>query len=158
MIKFIPTMILLCLTISVSAQEISEDEKVKKTIETFFQGFHARDSVVMKSVFHEDPIVQTIGRTKEGEVKLVNEELGKVLKGIVAIPLETEFKEVLHNYEIKIDGEMAHAWTPYSFYMNGNFSHCGVNSFQLLKVKEEWKIIFLIDTRRKEGCEGRKMK
>ncbi|MDX1604320.1 MAG: nuclear transport factor 2 family protein [Salinimicrobium sediminis] len=140
------------------AQNSSEEEKVKQVVNTFFEGFHARDSIIMKSVFYKDPVVQTIGKTKEGETKLVNEELEKVLKGIVSIPLETEFKEVLHDYVIKIDGDMANAWTPYSFYLNDTFSHCGVNNFQLLKQKGEWKIIYLIDTRRREGCEEKKVK
>lgn len=156
--RFIPAFILFCLTFTVSAQDISEEEKVKKTIETFFEGFHARDSVVMKSVFHEHPVVHIIGRSKEGETKLEKEELGKVLKGIVSIPLETDFKEVLHDYVIKIDGDMANAWTPYSFFMNDVFSHCGVNNFQLLKQGGEWKIIYLIDTRRREGCDKKKLK
>jgi hypothetical protein len=140
------------------AQDISEEDKVKEVVETFFEGFHARDSVIMKSVFHEDPVVQTVGRTKEGDTKLVNEKLEKLLKGIVSIPIETEFKEVLHDYVIKIDGDMANAWTPYSFYLNDTFSHCGVNNFQLLKQKGEWKVIYLIDTRRKEGCGEKKRK
>ena len=141
-----------------STEATSEKEEVKKVIETFFEGFHARDSIVMKSAFHEESVIQTIGRTKEGDFKLVNEELGKLLRGIVSIPLETEFKEVLHDFEIKIDGEMANVWTPYSFYLNNTFSHCGVNNFQLLKQNGEWKIIYLIDTRRREGCEERKLK
>ncbi|WP_029033448.1 nuclear transport factor 2 family protein [Salinimicrobium terrae] len=140
------------------AQNISEEDNIKKVVDTFFEGFHARDSIIMKSVFHEAPVVQTIGKTKNGETKLVNEELGKVLKGIVTIPLKTEFKEVLHDYIIKVDQDMANAWMPYSFYINGTFSHCGVNNFQLLKQEGEWKIIYLIDTRRKEGCEERKLK
>ena len=142
----------------VFAQNAAEEDRIKEVVNTFFEGFHARDSVMMKSAFHEDPVVQTIGRTKEGDTKLVKEELEKVLKGIVSIPLETEFKEVLHDYVIKIDGDMANAWTPYSFYLNDTFSHCGVNNFQLLKQKGEWKIIYLIDTRRREGCEEKKMK
>lgn len=140
------------------AQNASEEEKIKESVNTFFEGFHARDSVIMKSVFHEDPVVQTIAKTKDGETKLVNEELEKVLKGIISIPLNTEFKEVLHDYVIKIDGDMANAWTPYTFYMNDTFSHCGVNNFQLLKQKGEWKIIYLIDTRRREGCGDMKVK
>ena len=47
---------------------------------------------------------------------------------------------------------MANVWTAYSFYFDGKFSHCGVNSFQLLKEAGEWKIFYLVDTRRKEGC------
>jgi hypothetical protein len=40
----------------------------------------------------------------------------------------------------------------YKFYVGETFSHCGVNSFQLFKDKEGWKIIYLIDTRRKDPC------
>ena len=47
---------------------------------------------------------------------------------------------------------MANAWTPYQFWFNDQFSHCGVNSFQLIKVDNTWKIFFLVDTRRKD-CE-----
>ena len=135
------------------AQSSLEEEKIKEVVDTFFEGFHAKDYIIMKSVFHKDPLVQTIGKTQDGETRLVNEELEKVLKGIVSIPSETSFKEVLHDYVIKIDGDMANAWTPYSFYLNDTFSHCGVNNFQLLKQNGEWKIIYLIDTRRREGCD-----
>ena len=156
--RLITCVVFLLFGVFAVAQNFSEEEKVKQVVNTFFEGFHARDSIIMKSVFHTYPVVQTIGKTKEGETKLVNEELEKLLKGIVSIPLETEFKEVLHDYVIKIDGDMANAWTPYSFYLNDTFSHCGVNNFQLLKQNEEWKIIYLIDTRRREGCEERKVK
>ncbi len=156
--KLVSTAIFLLLATVVVAQDPIEEDKVQKVVETFFEGFHARDSTIMKSVFYENPVIQTIGRSKTGETVLVREELQQVLKGIVSIPLETDFKEVLHDYVIKIDGEMANAWTPYSFYMDDTFSHCGVNSFQLLKEEEEWKIIYLIDTRRKEGCEEKKVK
>lgn len=140
------------------AQATSEEEKVKEVVDTFFEGFHARDSLLMKSVFYEDPVIQTIAKGKNGDTQLEKEELEKLLKGIVSIPLKTSFREILQDYVIKIDGDMANAWTPYSFYMNETFSHCGVNNFQLLKQNGEWKIIYLIDTRRREGCEDRKLK
>ena len=54
---------------------------------------------------------------------------------------------------IKIDGPLAIVWTPYKFYYEGKFSHCGVNSFQLVRINGEWRIQYLIDTRRKDGCE-----
>ena len=53
---------------------------------------------------------------------------------------------------IKIDGPLAIVWTPYNFYHNGKFSHCGVNSFQLVRFDGIWKIQYLIDTRRRTGC------
>ncbi len=47
---------------------------------------------------------------------------------------------------------MANVWAPYEFYLNNDFSHCGVNYFQLFFDGIQWKIIYLIDTRRKQGC------
>ncbi|SDL09493.1 hypothetical protein SAMN04488034_102267 [Salinimicrobium catena] len=156
--RFSFSLLFFCLTFTISAQNSSEEEAIKKTVETFFEGFHARDSVIMKSVLADGVIVQTIGKAKSGEIKLHQEDIHKVLKGIVSIPLDTDFKEVLHSFEIKIDGAMANAWTPYSLYINEEFSHCGVNNFQLFKENGDWKIIYLIDTRRREGCEEKKLK
>lgn len=150
--------LLILMFLNFTAFSQTEKDSVRQPIEIFFDGFHARDSIVMKSVFHKDPVIQTVGKTKDGTTKLFTEELEKVLKGIVSIPLETEFKEVIHDYVIKLDGDMANVWTPYSFYVNEAFSHCGVNNFQLLKQNGEWKIIYLIDTRRREGCEEKKLK
>lgn len=61
--------------------------------------------------------------------------------------------EKLLYFDINIDGNLASAWTPYEFYVNGSFSHCGSNSFQLFKNNGNWEIIFLVDTRRRQGCE-----
>lgn len=158
MMKVVTIIFLLFYNLTLIAQETSDEKAVQKTIETFFDGFHARDSVVMKSVLNDKVIVQTIGKAKTGKTDLVVEDIHEVLKGIVSIPLETDFKEVLHAVEIKTDGPMAHVWTPYSFYINETFSHCGVNSFQLFKENGKWMIIYLIDTRRKEGCDHANLK
>ena len=60
--------------------------------------------------------------------------------------------EVLHDTEVRIDGPLAIVWTYYDFFAGENFSHCGYDAFQLLKVGGEWKIVALADTRRREGC------
>ena len=42
------------------------------------------------------------------------------------------------------DRELASAWAPYTFHRNGQFSHKGIDSFQFVKLKEGWKIQYLI--------------
>jgi hypothetical protein len=54
---------------------------------------------------------------------------------------------------MRIDDNLATVVTPYAFYHNGNLSHCGVNVFQIARVGDEWKIVGLADTRRRQGCE-----
>jgi len=144
-------LILLLAVVSLSAQGRAE-EAVQKTIETFFKGFHTQDSVIMKSAVGEDPILQSIGNDKDGVPGMRSERFDRLIQSIVAIPDSINFQEKITSYTIQVDGAMANAWTPYEFWINDNFSHCGVNSFQLFNDGQGWKIIYLIDTRRKKDC------
>ena len=131
----------------------NEKEEVKKAVEMFFNGFHNQDSVLIKSTTSPGIIMQTIGRDKEGGSVVKTSDFNTFLKSIVSIPDTTKFREKLLSYQIQVDGSMANAWTPYEFYINDQLSHCGVNSFQLHKKDGAWKIIYIIDTRRREDCD-----
>ncbi len=126
----------------------AQNKEVQQTIETFFEGFHQRDSVKIKSVCAEKMILQSILEGKKGN-KLENETPSDFYKSIATISNDMQFQEKILSYNIQIDGTMAHAWTPYEFYVKGKLSHSGVNAFTLFKENNVWKIIYLIDTRRK---------
>ena len=49
-------------------------------------------------------------------------------------------------------GSMAVVWAPYDFYRGGNFSHCGVDNFELVKIDGKWRISGVLFTVEKEGC------
>ena len=127
-------------------------EEVKQVVETFFDGFHKQDSTIIKSTVAEDIVLQTTGKNQEGKTLFKTEEFSKFLKSIVSIPETTRFEEKLTSFSIQVDRTMANAWVGYEFWVNGEFSHCGINSFQLINFDGEWKIIYLIDTRGKDGC------
>lgn len=149
------TRIALLLTLLISSSSFAQDSDeidVKKTVIKFFDAFHKQDSIAIKELVSKDLKLQSIGKSKEGFTQLRNEEFSAFLKSIVSIPKDQKFEEKLLDFEIRVDGDMANAWTPYEFWFNGKFSHCGVNSFQLVKLEGVWKIIYLIDTRRREGC------
>jgi hypothetical protein len=131
----------------------NEEKMVKKTIEAFFEAFHQQDSMAIRETVSKDIVLQTIGKDADGREVVKTDEFNHFLKSIVAIPATTKFEEKIKSYNIQIDGAMANAWTDYEFWVNDSFSHCGVNSFQLFNDQGSWKIIYLIDTRRKEGCD-----
>ena len=139
------------LTSVVFAQE-DENAKVKATINTFFEGFHKGDTILVKSVMMDKMLLQTTYTTKEGNHVLVSEESSKLMSAIANRPNDQKWDERLLNYNIQVDGIMANVWTPYEFWFNDEFSHCGVNSFQLFNDNGHWKIIYLIDTRRQNRC------
>ena len=51
-----------------------------------------------------------------------------------------------------MDGGIAHVWAPYTFYLDRQVRHCGVNTIALLKDAEGWKVTQIADTRRRENC------
>ncbi|WP_374172890.1 nuclear transport factor 2 family protein [Flavobacterium tructae] len=135
----------LFLGLAVNAQQ----QEVQKSIEIFFEGFHQRDTVRMKSVCADRIVLQSISESLVKGNKLTEENVGKFYKSIATIPSNIEFSEKILSYNIQIDGTIAHVWAPYQFYVNDKLSHSGVNTFTLFKEKDNWKIIYLIDTRRK---------
>jgi len=129
----------------------SEEQAVKEVIMSLFDGMRAKDAEMVMKSFSSDAMMQTVIADPSG-TRVGSNSVEDFGKRIASTPVETELDERILDYQIKIDGNMAAAWTPYEFYVNGNFSHCGVNSFQLVKMSEGWKIVYIIDTRRKEGC------
>lgn len=126
----------------------AQKEQVQKTIETFFEGFHAKDSIKIKSTCSDSMIIQSVSENTKGN-KLSDGKPAAFYKSIVSIPADIKFEERILSYNIQVDGSMAHVWTPYEFYRNGKLSHKGVNAFTLFNEDGNWRIIHLIDTRRK---------
>jgi hypothetical protein len=138
-------MFFLLLGLSSNAQK----QEIQKCIESFFEGFHQRDSTKIKLVCSDKMILQSISESTVKGNKLSDESAKEFYKSIASIPSNMKFQEKILSYNIQIDGTMAHVWTPYEFYLNDKLSHSGVNAFTLFKEKDSWKIIYLIDTRRK---------
>ncbi|PRB01203.1 hypothetical protein CQ046_16265 [Chryseobacterium sp. MYb7] len=138
--------IALFLLISISAFG-QQNKDIEKSIRNLFLGMKNADSELVKSAFAENAVLQTI--TKDGTVKSDNiqEFVASVSKFSKGDLDERIIVEAVHT-----DGNLASVFTPYSFYLKGKLSHCGANSFQLIKQNNEWKIQYIIDTRRKDNC------
>ena len=132
---------------------LQEKAAVQKTIESFFEAFHEQDSIGIKRTVHKDIVMRRIALDSSGAASYKKQEFSEFLTAIVSIPKDVEFEEVISSYTIQIDDPLAQVWTPYSFLVNGKMHHCGTNAFQLFKEDAAWKIIYIIDTGRKEGCE-----
>ena len=51
-----------------------------------------------------------------------------------------EFIEKMPEKEVKINGDFALVTGRYTFYVGDKFSHCGVNSFHLVRTETGWRI------------------
>ncbi len=146
--------ILLCLLIlsaGISAKTQTSADSVKTAVNDLFTAMRNSDGELLKSCFADSAVLQSINKDKEGNLLVRNESVAQ-FAGSVNKAAKGALDERITFDMVKVDGPLASVWTPYSFYYNGNFSHCGVNSFQLVRTKNGWKIQHLIDTRRKAGC------
>ncbi|HEU4471428.1 MAG TPA: nuclear transport factor 2 family protein [Flavisolibacter sp.] len=141
------------LTFAASAVMAQSDESaVQQTINRLFEGMKKTDTALIRSVFAPGAILQTVDRGKDGKVTIKSAPLDSFLVS-VARPRTEVLDERIRFETVRTDGDLATAWTPYQFYFGQNFSHCGANSFQLVKLNGEWKIQYLIDTRRRKDCQ-----
>ncbi len=127
----------------------AQETEAKAAIVSFFEGFHAKDTLKMKMYCHDKMVLQSISEGAKGTT-LTELKATAFFTSMTQIPTTMKFEERLFGFEIKTDGSMAHVWTPYEFYINGVLSHVGVNAFTLILENNQWKIVHLIDTRRKK--------
>lgn len=152
--KYLHVILIMTLFISANtlyAQQTDEQESIKKTINQLFEGMQKTDSILMRGAFNQGAILQTIAKSKDGKTTVRTENLDAFIKSIALIRNRFLDERIVFT-KILIDDNLASVWTDYQFYINEKFSHCGVNSFQLVKTEAGWKIVYLIDTRRKENC------
>lgn len=123
-----------------------QNQEIEKPVRTLFTAMKNADAELLKSVFSETAVLQTI--TKDG---VKNENLNDFIASVSKMQ-KNDLDERITIEAIHTDGNLASIFTPYSFYFKGKFSHCGANSFQVVKQNGEWKIQYLIDTRRKDNC------
>ena len=136
--------ILLLISIACFGQQNSE---IEKPIRNLFLGMKNADSELVKSAFTDNAVLQTI--TKDGTVK--SDSIEDFMTSVSQFP-KGDLDERITIEGIHTDGNLASVFTPYSFYLKGKLSHCGANSFQLVKQNNDWKIQYIIDTRRKDNC------
>jgi hypothetical protein len=131
---------------SLNAAGSSDSEnEVKQVIQNMFRAMQQADTSLLKTCFSDHVIFQTILNKPEGAL-IKTESVNNFIQSI-GKQTPNVLDERIEFGAIQIDPLMATVWTPYTFYYKGQYSHKGVNSFQLVKLKEGWKIQYLIDTR-----------
>ncbi len=149
--KKIGLLVLVLISLSEPVYSQTAVDSVKAVVNQLFIAMKSSDGTLLQSTFTDSAIMQTIGTSNEGNSMVKNQKVMDFAAMINKVP-KGDVDERIEFDVVKVDGDLAIVWTPYRFYLKGEFRHCGVNSFQLVRQKEGWKIQYLIDTRRRTGC------
>jgi len=153
-----PGALLLFLTFSVLhvsyGQGVSakKTEKINNVIQELFDGYRAGDSTRVRAVFTAGAQAQTILTTTDGVDKLSELKSVDNFINYIGGGLEEVHDEKLWDIKIHADNQLATVWCNYAFFLGDKFIHCGTETFLLRKEKNDWKIFYLIDTRKSTGC------
>lgn len=143
---------LICALLYAETSAQSSEDSVKTAINRLFTAMKNSDGTMIRSSFTDGGILQSVGNDSSGNTVVRNVSVDSFAFHISLLEKGAADERIRFEV-IRIDGPLAIAWTPYSFYYKGKFNHCGVDSYQLVRVDGVWKIQYLIDTRRKDHCE-----
>ena len=144
----------MALPLFAQAQDLSKRAEVIATIEQLFDGMRAADSNMVRAVFHPEMRLNTTMLDQEGKPRMVEGDIDRFVASVGQSEPGT-LNEKIWSYDVQIDQNLASAWTPYTFFVGDQLSHCGVNTFQLFRTEAGWQIIQITDTRQREGCRTR---
>lgn len=125
----------------------AEEDLALAVVYQLFDGMRLGDSSMVAATFA--PNARMVSAGPDG----IRFTRGQDFARLVASPHDSIWDEQIWDPEVKVEGPLATVWTKYAFFRGTQFSHCGIDAFQLTKLSGEWKIIHLADTRQQEGCE-----
>ena len=120
-----------------TVQPPAERDAVLKAVQTFFDTMTARDIegsrriLVPQGRFH----AMDMRKPKIDPRSFSNEEYLAQLQ-----QTKQTRRERIWNPEVRVHGLIATVWAPYDFWIDGKFSHCGIDAFDLIKTDEGWKL------------------
>jgi D-alanyl-D-alanine carboxypeptidase len=137
------------LTPALLGAQSPDEQAVRAVIDQMFSGMRSADSAAVRAAFVPGARFASIDARQSPPIVRYDSVDGWI-NGIANS--NKRWDEQIYDVQIRVDNDMAHAWTPYTFYLDRKWRHCGVNSMELLKVNGAWKLTQLSDTRRRDNC------
>ena len=139
-----PALLALLVTTGAAQNSTDDERAVLTAVHAFFEAMATRDTARLRATLLPDARVLPVeerGGTTEYQWRS-DAELARTLAASGPTLLER-----MWDAEVRIDGPIATVWTPYDFYVDGAFSHCGTDAFQLVLTPEGWRIATVMYTR-----------
>lgn len=136
----------------IAAQEAKADpaKDALGVVTRLFEAMQARDAEGIRSTFAPDgQLASTQKRNGQTTIRfLTADAFAKLIsegKGV--------YRERMYKPEVIVTGDLVTVRGRYGFYVDDRFSHCGFNSFHLMRTEQGWKIVNAASTIEPDGCE-----
>jgi hypothetical protein len=90
-------------------------------------------------------------REEEDGLLVIRRSHTEHLEGLIT--REAELVERFWDPTVLLHDRMAVVWAPYDLYADGEFVHCGIDSFSFIKTDDGWKISGIVFSMEPKHCE-----
>ncbi len=118
-------------------------DAVLRTGQAVFEAMARRDTVELKRLVHPAAhLIATIGTGDSATARVSTRDQFLVqIATMATVPIER-----MWNAEVRVSEGIASIWTQYDFHLGTVWSHCGIDSFQLVKTAAGWQVTSIIYT------------
>ena len=142
--KLYPLILILAINISAMSQTAAGNEDSKEAVAVagrLFAAMRAKDASAIRALFTPEGQLVAIDKPRDGRgLSKTRVFTADAFAKLIAESKGPEFIETMSQPEVRVFGDMALVFGPYTFYVGDKFSHCGTNSFHLVRGIDGWKI------------------
>jgi len=120
-------------------------QTAEHVVDEFFTALNAKDFETLNLLTIEDLLLHSLMLSED--IKLSSTTKAKFIEGVKSIPAEVTIEERIFDIQSLTSDRLAQFQVPYEFYVNGEFSHKGINVLTLLHTKDGWRVSYIADTR-----------
>ncbi len=129
---------------------VADDSQPIDAVNTFFEAMAGNNAELAATVMIWDGQLYGYVESAEG-LRLVRTSADQFIEGMAN--RHDSLLERIWDVKVLQDGRLAVAWTPYDFFLNREFHHCGTNIFSLIRTDDGWKIAGATYSMETETCE-----
>jgi len=116
----------------------NEQIGVMEGVEAFFAALRSDDKTALADTMIADGMIFIHNRMVPDNARV---DIVKVSDHLARWEKQTrKMDEFMHIDTVLVDGDMAQAWGPYYFTVEGALSHCGINSLSMVRTESGWKV------------------
>lgn len=128
----------------VSGSLFAQDDKTAAiaVVNQLFDGMKVKSAEQIKSVFAPDVHFLAIDKPRDGKgISKTRVMTGEAFAKQISESKAEEYREKMISPEAKISGDMVVVSGRYTFHVGDKFSHCGTDTFNLVRTEAGWKIV-----------------
>lgn len=132
----------LVLIFTLPAFSQADDKKAAaETVDKLWAGMKAKSAEQIKAVFLPGGQLIAIDKPRDGKgISTTRVLSGDAFAKMISEAKAPEFIESMPAPDVRVSGDMAVVTGRYTFHVGDKFSHCGTNTFNLVRTADGWKI------------------